>query len=79
MTYFAIGGLLAGLAFAVIDYFVLLPLIERPFRAQIDTLEGQDRWMAERRLRLLRLLFSAQFIVFPVIGYILGSMIGSGA
>jgi hypothetical protein len=38
-----------------------------------------ERAMAERRMRLLRVLFASQFIVFPVIGYIVGSMIGSGA
>jgi hypothetical protein len=79
MSFFAIGGLLAGLAFAAIDFFVLLPLLERPARGHIETLEGMERAMAERRMRLLRVLFASQFIVFPVIGYIVGSMIGSGA
>ena len=79
MSMFALGGLIAGLAFAAIDYFMLLPLLARPFQAHIETLEGEERWMAERRMRLLRLVFALQFIVFPVIGYILGNMIGTAA
>ncbi len=79
MSIFALGGLIAGLAFAAIDYFILLPLLERPFRAHLETLDGQERWIADRRMRLLRFLFACQFIVFPVIGYILGSMIGTEA
>lgn len=78
MSNFALGGLIAGFGFALIDNFILLPLLERPARAQLELLEGQERALAERRLRLLRLGFSAQFVIFPVFGYIVGSMIGAG-
>jgi hypothetical protein len=79
MSNFALGGLLAGLGFAAIDWFILLPLLERPLRARLATLTPAERVQAEGRLRLLRTIFAAQFIAFPLLGYILGRFLEGSA
>ncbi len=75
---FALGGLLAGLAFAAVDYFILLPLIERPMRVGMAELAPTDRERMERRIRIIRLFFAWQFLVFPVVGYLVGRALDSG-
>ncbi|MCW5696657.1 MAG: hypothetical protein KIS96_07960 [Bauldia sp.] len=77
---YAVTGLLVGLAFAVLDYLVLLRLIERPLREQMRQAPMAEKDRLADRMRIIRYIFLAQFIVFPVVGYIVGRMIdGSGS
>ncbi len=75
----ALAGLAAGFLFAVVDYLILLPLIERPMRAGLARLVPPERERAEGRLRVIRLIFAWQFLVFPIVGYVLGRVIDAGA
>ncbi len=76
---YAVTGLLVGLAFAVLDYVVLLRLIERPLRQELRQAPMSEKDRLARRMRTVRIIFLAQFIVFPVVGYIIGRVVdGSG-
>ena len=71
-------GLGVGLAFAVLDYLVLLPLVERPLRAGLGQAELEERDRLSRRLRLIRTIFLWQFAIFPIVGYMLGRVMEAG-
>jgi len=74
---YAVTGLLVGLAFAVLDYVVLLRLIERPLREQLRQAPLAEKDRLANRIQIIRYVFLAQFIVFPLLGYIVGRVIDS--
>ncbi len=76
---YALVGLGVGLAFAVIDYLILLPLVERPMRAGLGQVSGAERERLLGRIRLVRLIFLWQFLVFPIVGYVVGRVLDNGA
>lgn len=75
MTFSSSGmiGAAVGLAWAILDYFVLLPMVMRPLQAGFERARGEERERAGRRLRLIRFIFAVQFVVFPIVGYIVGA------
>ena len=74
---YAVTGLLVGLAFAILDYVVLLRLVERPLREELRQAPIAQKDRLAGRLRTIRIIFLAQFIVFPVVGFIIGTVIDS--
>jgi hypothetical protein len=63
---YALIGALVGLAFAVAEYFLFGIMISR----------GAERGEAGRGARILDMIRKAQIVIFPVVGWIVGSLFG---
>jgi len=74
----ALVGIAVGFAWALLDWFLLRPLIERPLRAGIAAAPVAERPRLEGRLGLMRALFGWQFLVFPLVGYLVGRFLPWG-
>ena len=74
-TTYGLIGAAVGFVWALVDYLILLPLVIGPLRRGMQELVGEDRDKLARRVSLLQVIFAAQFIVFPVIGYFIGRVL----
>ena len=63
---YALIGALVGLAFAVAEYFLFGIMIRR----------GAERGEAGRGARILDMIRKAQIVIFPAVGWIVGSLFG---
>jgi hypothetical protein len=72
MSNSAMIGAAVGFAWALLDYFVLLPLIVRPLEAGVEAAPRAERPRLEGRIRLIRTVFALSFLAFPVVGYFIG-------
>jgi hypothetical protein len=61
-------GIGAGVALAAFEYFVVLNLVRRGQQQGTSTVD-------ESKLGTLKTLFALGFVIFPVIGYVLGNML----
>ena len=68
-------GLVLGLALAAVEVFVVLPRLAASLQRTADTMAGPERARAVTGIRVIRIAFLAQLVIYPVVGFGVGWML----
>ena len=69
----AIIAAVVALAIAAFDWFVMLPVISASLTRMANEMRGQEQVRVRRGIAIIRFVFAAQFLVFPVVGWFVGN------
>ncbi|MFO1183814.1 MAG: hypothetical protein U1E56_03395 [Bauldia sp.] len=68
-------GALIGLLIAVVEYVTIYMMFERRAAERMASSAPAERDGIQRMLGIFRVVFRANFVVLPVVGYVLGHVL----